>query len=84
MAPHVVEMNEPANLVGIGSLGVDGIVVKAEELSDFINESGLLTPDRGGHSILLQKRHAVQVITGNGQMGPRIQNLSHDQGRIAC
>ncbi len=38
-APHVMEMDEQDNPVGIGSLGVDGIVVKAEELSDLIKHS---------------------------------------------
>jgi hypothetical protein len=59
--PHVVEMDEPDNPVGIGSLGGDGIVVKAEELSDLIKQSGLLVFVRGGNSILLQKRTPVQV-----------------------
>lgn len=58
---HVVEMDDPDNPIGIGALDVDGIVRKAEELSDLIKQSGLLTLVRGGHGILLQKRRVDQA-----------------------
>lgn len=77
-------MDESDNPAGIGSLGVDGIVVKLEELSDLIKQSGLLTFARGGHGILLQKRHAVQVGDRSWANGPESPNLSKYQGKIAC
>jgi hypothetical protein len=41
--PHAVETNKPHDPVHVGSLGVNGVVVKAEYLSDLIEESWLLT-----------------------------------------
>jgi hypothetical protein len=39
----VVELNEPHDPIGIGTLSVDGIVMKAQNLSDLIQKSRLLT-----------------------------------------
>jgi len=49
-----MEMNEPDDPIGIGAFGVDGIVVKAQDLSDLIEKSRLLTLGRGRHSISLR------------------------------
>ena len=42
------DLNNPAD---IGPLGVDGVVVKTEDLSDLIQEAGRLTFVPGLHSI---------------------------------
>lgn len=47
--PHVMETDEPDNPVHIGSFGVNGVVVQAEHLSDFIEEFWLLTSHRVRH-----------------------------------
>ena len=41
--PHAVETNKPHDLVHVGSLGVNGVVVQTEYLSDLIEEFWLLT-----------------------------------------
>ena len=41
--PHAVETNEPHDPVHVGSLGVNGVVVQTENLSDLIEEFWLLT-----------------------------------------
>ena len=56
----MVELNEPHNPIGIGTFGVDGIVMKAQNLSDFIEKPRLLTLGGGRHSISLRK-HVFQV-----------------------
>jgi len=40
---HAVETNKPHDPVHIGSLGVNGVVVQTEYLSDLIEEFWLLT-----------------------------------------
>ena len=61
-------MDEPDNPVGIGSLGVDGIVLKAQELSDIIKESGLLAFVPTGMAFCYRRGTLFRLITGNGQM----------------
>ena len=63
---------------------MNGIVVEKEDISDFIQESGLLTFAGGGHSIFLQSRYAVGLIIGIGQNGPKIRFLSYYQRKDAC
>jgi hypothetical protein len=48
--PHAVETDEPYDPLHIGSLGVNGVVVETEYLSDFIEEFGLLTSRRVRHT----------------------------------
>jgi hypothetical protein len=40
--PHAVEMNKPHDPVHVGSLGVNGVAVRVEYLSDLIEEFWLL------------------------------------------
>ena len=47
--PHAMETNKPHNLVHVGSLGVNGVVVQTEYLSDLIKEFWLLTFCRVKH-----------------------------------
>jgi hypothetical protein len=68
---HLVKMSEPGNPVHIGSLGVDGIVVKTEHLSDFLQEFGRLTFGDGRHRILLQNKCVVGVDNRIGQECPK-------------
>ena len=51
--PHAVETNKPHNPVHVGSLGVNGVVVQTEYLSDLIEEFWLLTFFRVRHIKLL-------------------------------
>ena len=53
--PYAVEPDEPYDLLHIGALGVNGVVVKTEHLADFIEESWRLT--------LRRVRHKFCVIT---------------------
>ena len=41
--PHAMETNKPHDPAHIGSLGMNGVVVQAEYLSDLIKEVWLLT-----------------------------------------
>ena len=47
--PHAVETNKPHDPVHVRSLGVNGVVVQTEHLSDLIEEFGLLTFCRVRH-----------------------------------
>ena len=47
--PHAVETNKPHDPVHVGSLGVNGVVVRTEYLSDLIEEFWLLTFCRVRH-----------------------------------
>jgi hypothetical protein len=47
--PHAVETNKPHDPVHVGSLGVNGVVVQTEYLSDLIEEFWLLTFCRVRH-----------------------------------
>lgn len=51
---HVVVTNEPHDPTGIGTFGVDGIVVKAQDLVDLIEKARLLTLSRGRHTISIR------------------------------
>ena len=60
-------MDIGSNSLGIRALGVDGIVVDPQDPMDLIQDLGLLTFCGGRHSILLQSRHAVELIIGEGE-----------------
>ena len=45
-ATHVVVANEPDNPIGIGTFGVDRVVVKAQDLSDLEYVAATLTPEQ--------------------------------------
>jgi hypothetical protein len=81
--PHAVETNKPHDPVHVGSLGVNGVVVQTEYLSDLIEEFWLLT--------FYQVRHIkpindspISPIMGIRQNCPKTRPLSHYQGKIAC
>jgi len=46
-----VELNESDDPVGVGTFGVDGIVVKAQDLSNLIEKARVLTLGGDGHRI---------------------------------
>jgi hypothetical protein len=48
--PHAMETDEPYDPIHIGVLGVNGVVVETEHLSDFIEEFWLLTCRRVRHT----------------------------------
>jgi hypothetical protein len=52
----VVELNESDDPIGVGTFGVDGIVVKAQNLSNLIEKPRLLTLGGGRHSISLRRQ----------------------------
>jgi hypothetical protein len=72
--PHAVKTNKPHDPVHVGSLGMNGVVVQTEYLSDLIEEFWLLTFCRVRHKSL---------ITGIRQNCPKTQLLSHYQGKMA-
>ncbi len=80
--PHALETNKPHDPVHVGSLGVNGVVVQTEYLSDLIEEFWLLTFCRVRH-IKLHDDSLISLITGIGQNCPKTPSLSHYQGKLA-
>jgi hypothetical protein len=80
--PHSVETDKPHDPIYVGSLGVNGVVVQTEYLSDLIEEFWLLTFCRVRH-IKPRNDSPISLIIGVGQNCPKTRLLSHYQGKLA-
>ena len=69
--------------IQIGSLGMNRVAVKAENLSDLIEKFWLLTSCRASHIVSSVNDALKVVITGIGQNCPKSSLISHDQGEMA-
>jgi hypothetical protein len=83
-AVRLVKMSKADDPVHIGALGVNGIVVKTEHLSDLLQQFGRLTFGRGRHRIFLLNKCVVGVDNRIGQECLKSRILSYYQSTIAC
>jgi hypothetical protein len=78
-----VETNKPHDPVHVGSLGVNGVVVQTEYLSDLIEEFWLLTFCRVRHMLSFKAVAQIWLTMGIGQKCPKTPPISHYQGKSA-
>jgi hypothetical protein len=80
--PHAVETDVAHDSIQVGSLGMNRVVVRAENLSHLIKKFWLLTSGRA-RPIVSSVNDALKVlITGIGQNGLKTPLISHYQGKM--
>jgi hypothetical protein len=72
----------PPGPIQVGSLGVNGVVVQTEYLSDLIEGFWLLTFCRVRHK-KFDNNSPISLIIGIGQNCPKTRLLSYYQGKMA-
>jgi hypothetical protein len=77
--PHAMKTNKPHDPVHLGSLGLNGVVVKTEYLSDLIEESRLLTHSEATSPAFqggVKKRRSGSTLSKLRPLGPRVEGLT--------
>ena len=84
VAGNVVNRSSANNPIQIGSLSVNRVVVKSEQLSDLIEEFGLLVRIGVTHGASSIDDAVKTLIMEVGQNCPSTSLLSYYQGKCAC